>query len=108
MTNEAFRREVLCSKRGVVVEFTTDWCGTSHLIAPILHDMVVESAADLKLCRVDVEESEELAKQYGIGRVPTVLFFWKGTVVDFAIGAVSREGLASKLSQLTLREGDPS
>lgn len=102
LTNENFNKEVLCSKRPVVIEFSTDWCGTSHIIAPILNEMVIKFREDIKFCKIDIEEYEELAKQYGVRKIPTILFIKNGEIVDFIVGAVSRKILVKKITLLTL------
>ena len=57
--------------------------------------------------KIDVEDYEELAKQYGVRRIPTILLFENGKVVDFIVGAVSREILAKKLTLFTLKRKEP-
>ena len=103
ITNENFQKEVLRSKQPVLVEFSTDWCGTSHIIAPIIKEMAVKFKDDIKFCKIDIDEYKEVAKQYGIRRIPTILLFKNGKVVDFVYGAVSREILIKKLNALLMK-----
>jgi len=103
LTNENFHKEVLCSKRPVLVEFSTEWCGTSHIIAPILDEMIIKFKEEIKFYKIDVEDYEELAKQYGIGKIPTILLFKNGKIIDCIVGAVAREILAKKLELLILK-----
>ncbi len=100
LTDENFEKEVLSSKQPVLVEFATDWSGTSHIIAPIIKEMAGKFKDDIKFCKIDIDEYKEVAKQYGIRRIPTILLFKNGKVVDFIYGAVSREILAEKLKTL--------
>jgi thioredoxin 1 len=100
ITNKNFQKEVLSSKQPVVVEFSTDWCGTSHIIAPIIKEMAVRFKNDFKFCKIDIDDYEETAKQYGVRHVPTILLFKNGKVVDFVYGAVSREIIIEKLNAL--------
>jgi thioredoxin 1 len=100
ITNKNFQKEVLSSKQPVVVEFSTDWCGTSHIIAPIIKEMAVKFKDDIKFCKIDIDDYEETAKPYGVRHVPTILLFKNGKVVDFVYGAVSREILGKKLNGL--------
>ena len=100
LTKENFQNEVLNSKQPVLVEFTTDWCGTSHIFAPIVKEMAVKFKENIKFCKIDMDEYKELAKQYGIRKIPTILLFKNGKVVDFIYGAVSREILVKKLTLL--------
>ena len=100
LTSEDFQKEVLSSKQPVLVEFSTDWCGTSHIIAPIIEEMAVKFMDDIKFCRIDIDDHKEAAKQYGVRQIPTILLFNNGKVVDFVYGAVSREIIVEKLNVL--------
>jgi len=97
LTSVNFQKEVLNSKQPVLVEFSTQWCGTSHIIAPIIKEMAVKFNDDIKFCKIDIDEYEELSKQYGVRKIPTILLFNNGKVVDFIAGVVSREVLDKKL-----------
>jgi thioredoxin 1 len=107
LTNENFSREILSARQPVLVEFSTDWCGTSHIIAPIIKEMAVKFEDDIKFCKIDIDDYEETAKQYGVRRIPTILLFENGEVVDFIVGAVSREVLVKKLTLLTHKRKEP-
>ena len=100
LTSENFQKKVLNSQQPVLVEFSTEWCGTSHIIAPIIKEMAVKFKDDIKFCKIDIDEYEELSKQYGVRKIPTILLFNNGKVVDFIIGVVSREVLDKKLRTL--------
>jgi len=100
LTDENFEKEVLSSKQPVLVEFSTDWSGTCHIIAPIIKEMAVKFIDEIKFCKIDIDEYEELSKQYGVRRIPTILLFDNGKVVDFIVGAVPREILIEKLNTL--------
>ncbi|MEA3359427.1 MAG: thioredoxin [Thermodesulfobacteriota bacterium] len=103
LTNKNFHKEVVNSKQPVLVEFSTDWCGTSHIIAPIIKEMAVKFKDDIKFCKIDIDEYEELSKQYGVRKIPTILLFNNGKVVDFIAGAVSREIIEQKLNALLIK-----
>ena len=103
LTNENFHQEVLLSKQLALVEFSADWCGTSYIIAPILDDMIIKFKDHIKFCKVDIEDYKELAKQYGIQKIPTILLFKNGRIIDCIVGLVARETLEKKLAILTLK-----
>jgi len=107
LTGENFHEEVLCSRQPVLVEFTTDWCGTSHIMAPILKDLVIKFGADIKFCKIDIDDYNELAKEYNIEKIPTILLFKNGKIIDFIFGATSREMLSKKLTLLTSKGKEP-
>ncbi|NOY60554.1 MAG: thioredoxin [Calditrichaeota bacterium] len=100
LTDENFQEEVLSSRQPVLVEFSTDWCGTSHIIAPIIKEMNVKFKDDIKFCKIDIDDYEETAKQYGVRKIPTILLFNDGKVVDFIVGVISREMFNEKLIKL--------
>jgi len=100
LTGENFEKEVLSSKQPVLVEFSTDWSGTSHILAQIIKEIAGKFKDDIKFCKIDIDEYKEVAKQYGIRRIPTILLYKNGKVVDFIYGAVSREIIAEKLNAL--------
>lgn len=106
LTSENFQKKVLNSKQPVLVEFSTEWCGTSHIIAPIIKEMAVKFKDDIKFCKIDIDEYEELSKQYGVRKIPTILLFNNGKVVDFIVGAVSRKVLVKNLTLLSIKGKD--
>lgn len=100
LNNENFHQEILSNEQPVLVEFSTKWCGTSHIIAPILIEMAAQFKDFIKFCKIDIDEHEDIAAQFGIQRIPTILLFKNGEVVDFIYGVVSREILVEKLNAL--------
>ena len=106
LTSKNFKKEVLNSEQPVLVEFSTEWCGTSHIIAPIIKEMAITFNDDIKFCTIDIDEYEELSKKYGVQKIPTILFFNNGKVVDFIVGAVSREALVNHLRRFTIKNTD--
>jgi len=100
LTNENFRNEIESSSQPVVVEFTTRWCGSSHIHAPILKELAVQYRDRIKFFRIDIDHYPDIAAYYGIQRIPTFLLFKDGQAVDFIYGVVSREVLLEKLNIL--------
>ena len=108
LTNENFYNEIFNTRQPVLVEFSTDWCGTSHILTPVINDMAVKFRDDIKFCKIDIDDNAETAEQYGVQRIPTILLFENGKVVDSIIGAVSREVIVQKLAVLTRKRKDQS
>ena len=96
-----FQEEVVKSPRPVVVDFYADWCGPCKMIEPLIHQLSEEYAGRVKFVKVDTDANQELAMQFGIMSIPTVMFFAKGKVEDIVIGAVPPSVLKSKLENLT-------
>ena len=85
--------EVISSPVPVVADFWAEWCGPCKMIAPILKDLAAEYKDKLKVAKIDVDQEPELASQFNIVSIPTLLFFNKGQVVKQQIGAVPRHAL---------------
>jgi thioredoxin len=95
-----FQDEVVKSTIPVVVDFYADWCGPCKIIAPVIHKLSEEYQGKVKFVKVDTDANQELAMQFGIMSIPTVMFFSKGNVEDIVIGAVPSTVLKSKVDAL--------
>ena len=95
-----FQDEVVKSSKPVVVDFYADWCGPCKIIEPVIHQLSKEYEGKVKFVKVDTDANQELAMQFGIMSIPTVMFFAKGKVEDIVIGAVPSAVLKSKLDNL--------
>jgi len=95
-----FQDEVVKSDKPVVVDFYADWCGPCKIIAPVIHKLSEEYQGKVKFVKVDTDANQELAMQFGIMSIPTVMFFSKGKVEDIVIGAVPSAVLKSKVDGL--------
>ena len=84
----------------LVVDFWATWCGPCRMIAPIVAELAKEYDGQITVGKCDVEENEELAADFGIRNIPTILFFKGGEVVDKVVGAVSKAKLDEKFKAL--------
>ena len=91
ITQDNFSSEVLNSDQPVVVDFWADWCMPCKMVAPVLEAMASDYAGKLKVAKVNVDDNGEIAQQYQIVSIPTLLVFNGGEVVGKQVGAVPRE-----------------
>ena len=84
----------------LVVDFWATWCGPCRMIAPIVEELAKEYDGKIAVGKCDVEENDELAAEYGIRNIPTILFFKEGKLVDKIVGAVSKPKLQKKFESL--------
>ena len=86
ITKENFAQEVLQSEKPVLLDFWASWCGPCRMLSPIV-DEVAEERVDVKVGKVNVDEQPELAGEFGVMSIPTLLVFEQGKLVRQAVGA---------------------
>ena len=96
VNKENFEQEVLKSDIPVLVDFWATWCGPCAMLAPTIKEIADENP-DIKVCKADVDENMELAQQFKISVVPTLLAFKDGKVVNTLVGAESKEQILAML-----------
>ncbi len=85
ITKSNFETEVMQSEKLVLVDFWAAWCGPCQMLLPIM-DEVAEEAGDVKVCKVNVDEEPELAAQYKVMTIPTLVLIKNGTVLKTTVG----------------------
>lgn len=84
----------------LVVDFWATWCGPCRMIAPIVEELAKEYDGKIVVGKCDVEENDDIAAEYGIRNIPTILFFKGGQVVDKTVGALNKAKLEEKFQTL--------
>jgi len=95
-----FDKEVLQSNQPVLVDFSATWCGPCQMMGPIMEKLSTEFEGKAKVAKVDIDECSDLAMQYHIMSVPSMLFFKNGEIKEQVVGAVPAEHLSEKLNSL--------
>jgi len=100
VTRGNFDAEVIKSTVPVVADFWAEWCGPCKMIAPVLKDLAREYKDKIKIAKIDVDAEGDLAQQFNIVSIPTILVFSKGQVVKQQIGAVPRQALEKMIKEV--------
>jgi thioredoxin 1 len=98
VTDTSFSADVLQSSEPVVVDFWAPWCGPCKMIAPALEEIAGEMAGKIKIAKVNVDENQEIAAQYGIRSIPTLMIFKDGKLAATKVGAGSKSDLSKWIS----------
>ena len=98
--NEKNYKELLAGDKPVVIDFWATWCGPCRMVSPIIDELATEYEGRAVIGKCDVEESNDLAMEYGIRNIPAVLFFKNGELVDKFVGAASKSVLDEKFKAL--------
>lgn len=85
-----FETEVLKSDKTVLVDFWAVWCGPCRMLSPVV-DQIAEENPDIKVCKVNVDEEQQLAIKYGVMSIPTLLVFKGGELVNQSVGVIPKE-----------------
>lgn len=96
LTKENFEAEVMNSDKPVLVDFWASWCGPCRMVLPIIEELAQE-LTDVKVCKVNVDEQEELAARFKVMTIPTLMFFKDGKAVSSSAGAKSKAQILEML-----------
>jgi thioredoxin 1 len=99
-TDVNFDSEVVKSDIPCLVDFWAEWCGPCRMVGPVVEEIAKEYAGKLKVGKLNVDDNNKTAVQYGIMSIPSLLFFNGGKVVDQVIGAVPKKQLVQKIEKI--------
>lgn len=98
ITSQSFDQEVKQSKLPVVVDIYATWCGPCKMMAPLFEELSKELADSYKFVKVNIDEERDIAIQYNVSSIPTLLFFKDGAVVAKESGYMTKDALKAKLA----------
>jgi len=102
LTAGNFEQEVLESATPVLVDFWAEWCGPCKMIAPILDELASEYDGKVKVGKVNIDDHQSIATQYGIRAIPTLLIFKDGEVAEQVVGLRSKRDLKANIDKVAV------
>jgi thioredoxin 1 len=102
LNQDNFEKNVLKSQTPVLVDFWAEWCGPCKMISPILDELAEEYSGRVNIGKVNVDDNQGLAAQYGVRAIPTLLIFQNGQVADQILGLKSKRDLKASLDKVAV------
>jgi thioredoxin 1 len=99
VTDASFEQDVLASDVPVLVDFWAPWCGPCRMVAPVVDEIAEQYDSKIKVVKLNTDENPNVASQYGIRSIPTLMLFKGGQRVDVVVGAVPKTTLANTIEK---------
>ena len=99
LNNDNFKNEVKDSNKVVLVDFYADWCGPCKMMSPIIDEISGEVDDRVKVCKLNVDEATDMASEYGVMSIPTLIVFKNGEVFETLIGLQSKDAVLNAINK---------
>jgi len=99
VTSENYENEVLKSDKKVLIDFYADWCGPCKMMSPIIDEIAEEMSDTVKVGKVNVDENQDLAMEYGVMSIPTIVLLKNGEVQKAFVGVTDKEEIKQALNE---------
>jgi thioredoxin 1 len=100
LTQDNFAKEVLESSTPILVDFWAEWCGPCKMIAPVLDELAEEYDGKVRIGKVNIDNEQGLAAEYGVRAIPTLLLFQNGQVAEQIVGLKSKRDLKNSFDKV--------
>lgn len=98
-TDANFKKEALEADKPVLVDFYADWCGPCKIMAPIIEELATEYDGAVKIGKLNVDDNPDIARQYRVMSIPTMIIYKNGEAVDTIVGVAAKKALKEKLDE---------
>ena len=98
VTSENYESEVLKSEKTVLIDFYADWCGPCKMMSPVIDEIAEEMKETIKVGKINVDENQDLAMEYGVMSIPTIVVLKNGEVQKTFVGVTDKEEIKQALN----------
>lgn len=98
ITSQDFEKEVLQNEKEVLIDFYADWCGPCKMLAPIIEEIAKENEK-VKVVKINVDESEDLAMKYQVMSIPTLIIMKNGQIIKRSVGFVEKDEILNMINE---------
>ena len=99
VTDQEFETEILKSEKPVLVDFWADWCVPCHMVSPVVEEIGIDKAENMKVAKLNVDDNPATAQQYGVMSIPTLILFVGGEERARVVGAKPKEAILREIEQ---------